>query len=88
MLAVPSVRCVGSGADIADFRGDADWQFALHVERELLDVGRPRVRVDQREALADAGRAPRVLPTGCKMPVGKRIGEVEAGVWLLSVEAM
>ena len=42
-------------SDIADFDRHAERQFTLHVEGVLLDARRSRVRVDDAEALSDAG---------------------------------
>jgi hypothetical protein len=54
------VRCIQAqvgraGADITGFDGDAEGQFALHVNRELLNPGRLGFGIDQRETLADGG---------------------------------
>ena len=64
-------QVAGLRTDIADLGGDAERQFALDVERVLLHIGRSRVRIDQREALADAGQTARAC---CRRAAESAVG--------------
>ena len=46
----------GVRADVANFKSDAEANFALDVDGILLHPRRLGLRIDQREVLADAGR--------------------------------